>query len=51
MNKFISNKLEKQKELKKNRKLWISRSKNKSSFKEGVLNLSKKFVKEFKKSS
>lgn len=44
MTKIILNKLEKKNELKKGRKLWISRSKDKSKFKDGTLNLNKNFM-------
>jgi hypothetical protein len=44
MTNIILNKLEKKNELKKGRKLWISRSKGKSKFKDGTLNLNKNFM-------
>ena len=50
MTKIILNKVERAKDEKKNRKLWMSRSKQKSKFQNGVMNLSKKFVKDLKKS-
>ena len=49
MTKVILNKLEKKNEQKKNKKLFISRSKAKSRFKDGVLNLSKNFLKNINK--
>ncbi len=44
MTKIILKKLENKNELKKGRKLWISRSKDKSKFKDGTLNLNKNFM-------
>jgi hypothetical protein len=49
MTNVILGKLEKKKEEGKNRKLWISRSKSSSKFQEGVLNLSKNFMKNINK--
>jgi len=45
MTKIILNKLDKVKEEKKNKKLMISRSKGKSRFQNGVMKLSKNFMK------
>ncbi len=45
MTKVILSKHETSKDRKKNRKLFISREKNKSKFQEGTLNLSKNFMK------
>jgi hypothetical protein len=44
MTNIIVNKIEKNKEHKKNKKLQISRTKNKNSFQDGVLNLPKNFL-------
>jgi hypothetical protein len=44
MTKFVLNKLDTKNKEKKDRKLWLSRSKTKSKFKEGVLNLNKNFM-------
>jgi hypothetical protein len=49
MTKVILNKEEHRLKLKKDRKLLISRNNNKSKFKDGVLNLSKNFMKYGKK--
>ena len=51
MTNIILNKLDKKKEMKKDRQLWISRSKASSRFQGGVLNLSKNFMKNTNKGS
>ncbi len=45
MTSIILNKLEQNSESKKNKKLWISRNNERSRFKNGVMNLSKNFMK------
>ncbi len=45
MTKVILKKEEHKSNLRKNRKLWISRNNHKSKFKDGVLNLSRNFMK------
>jgi hypothetical protein len=49
MTNIIQNKYDKEQDDKKNKKLVISRNKKKSRFKDGVLNLSKNFMKTMNK--
>lgn len=49
MTKVFINKLEKKKEEKRNKKLQISHTKHKAQYKDGVLNISKNFMKNIQK--
>jgi hypothetical protein len=51
MTKIILHKLENKVQAKKDKKLWISRNKSKSKFKDGVLNLNKNFVRNLNKNT